>query len=107
MKDREPISKVLMALPLILGVSSFFPVTLFLNYYIADHVSYTVDILLAGPIFSFIGVILSVIMRRSRELYPTLWKTGLIVCLFGLMVCVLFISLFLFVIVSAFKGIRS
>lgn len=110
MKDRKQVNPALitalMALPLILGISSFIPFRLFVYYYIADHVPYTTDIILIGPILSFIGVIISIITKRSREQHPNLWISGLIVCLFGLIVCVLMIVLVVAVMVAAFGGAR-
>ena len=76
MKYRKPASKKLMLLPLILGISSFF--TFALYYYSANHAPYAyTDIIIVGPILSFIGVIISIVTRKSRKLYPTLWTSGL------------------------------
>ena len=103
MKDKKPTSKKLMALPLILGISSF--CTFALYYYSANHAPYTyIDIIRVGPILSFIGVIVSIITRRSRKLYPTLWTSGLVVCLFSLVICVLTIILLIVIIEAAFNG---
>lgn len=67
MEDKKPVNKKLMVLPLILGISSF--CTFALYFYSANHAPYTyTDIILVGPILSFIGVIVSIITRRSRKL---------------------------------------
>ena len=69
MEDKKPVNKKLMVLPLILGISSF--CTFALYFYSANHAPYTyTDIILVGPILSFIGVIVTIITRRSRKLYP-------------------------------------
>ena len=104
MEDKKPVNKKLMVLPLILGISSF--CTFALYFYSANHAPYTyTDIILVGPILSFIGVIVSIITRRSRKLYPTLlWTSGLIVCLFSLVVCVLIIILLIAIMAAAFNG---
>ena len=109
MKDRTPASKKLIALPLILGIASFF--TFALYYYSANHAPYTysanhapytyIDIILVEPILSFIGVIISIITRRSRKMYPTLWTCGLITCLFGFIVCALIIVLLTMIMAAA------
>lgn len=79
MKYRKPASKKLMLLPLILGISSFFTFTLY--YYSANHAPYAyTDIIIVGSILSFIGVIISIVTRKSRKLYPTLWTSGLVIC---------------------------
>ena len=103
MKDRKPASKKLMVLPLILGITSFF--TFALYYYSANHAPYTyIDIIIVGPVLSFIGVIISIITRRSRNLYPTLWASGLMVCLFGFIICIMIIVLLIMVMVAAYNG---
>ena len=103
MEDRKPVSRKLMMLPLILGIFSFF--TFALYYYSANHAPYSyVDIILVGPVLSFIGVIISIITRRSRKLYPALWAGGLTVCLFGFIICVLIIVLLIMVMIAAYNG---
>ena len=92
MKDGKPASKKLMALPLILGISSFFTSALYL--YSANHAPYTyIDIILVGPILSFIGVIISIITRKIRKQYPTLWPGGLVICLLGLILFILILAM--------------
>lgn len=103
MKDRKPASKKLILLPLILGISSFF--TFALYYYSANHAPYAyIDIIIVGPILSFIGVIISIVMRKSRKLYPTLWTSGLVICLLGFIICVLIIVLLIMIMAAAFDG---
>lgn len=103
MKDRTPKNKILIAVPLILGISSF--LTFALYYYSANHAPYTyTNIIVAGPILSFFGVIISILTRKSRKMYPTLWICGLITCLFGFIVCVLIILLLIMIMAAAFNG---
>ena len=103
MKNRTPASKILMALPLILGITSF--LTFALYFYSANHAPYTyIDIILAGPILSFIGVIISITTRRNRKTHPLLWTCGLITCLCGFLVCILIIILLIMIIGAAFRG---
>ena len=103
MKDGKPASKKMIVLPLIMGISSFFTFTLY--FYSANHAPYTyTDIILVGPILSFIGVIISIITRKSRKLYPTLWTSGLVICLFGFIICVLIIVLLIMTMAAAFSG---
>ena len=92
-----------MVLPLILGIASFG--TFAIYFYSANHAPYTyIDVIVAGPILSFIGVIISVFTRKSRKLYPTLWTSGLIVCLFGLVICVLIIILLMLILAAMYSG---
>lgn len=102
MKDRTPASKKLIALPLILGITSF--LTFAFYYYSVNHAPYTyIDIILVGPVLSFIGMIISIITRKSRKMYPTLWTCGLITCLFGFIICALIIVLLIMIMVAAFN----
>jgi len=103
MKDKRQASKKLMVLPLILGISSF--CTFAVYYYSANHALYSyIDIICVGPILSFIGVIISIVTRKSRKLYPTLWTSGLVICLFGFIICVLTIILLIMIMAAAFNG---
>lgn len=103
MKDRISKNKILIAMPLILGISSF--LTFALYYYSANHAPYTyTNIIVAGPILSFFGVIISILTRKNRKMYPTLWICGLITCLFGFIVCVLIILLLIMIMAAAFNG---
>ena len=90
MEDKKPVNKKLMVLPLILGISSF--CTFALYFYSANHAPYTyTDVIIAGPILSFVGVIISFITRESRKTCPTLWICGLAACSFGFIICVMVI----------------
>lgn len=103
MKDRKAANKILIAAPLILGISSFLAFALY--FYSANHAPYTyTSIIFAGPILSFIGVIISILTRRSIKTYPTLWICGFISCLFGFIVCVLIIVLLITIMAAAFNG---
>ncbi len=78
--------------------------TFALYYYSANHAPYSyIDIICVGPILSFIGVIVSIVTRRSRKLYPMLWTSGLIVCLLSLIICVLIIILLIAIMAAAFN----
>ena len=103
MKDRKPTGKKLMVLPLILGMASLFVFALY--YYNANHAPYRyIEIIFVGPVFSFIGVIVSIITRKSRKLYPMLWTSGLMVCLFGFIICIMIIILLIIVTKAAYNG---
>lgn len=103
MKDRTSAGKILIAAPLILGAASFF--TFALYFYSANHAPYTyVDIIFAGPVLSFIGVLISIITRQSRKTHSMLWICGLITCLFSFIVCVLIAALLIMIMAVAFNG---
>ena len=80
MKNKISENKIFIATPLILGALSLFA---FAIYFYS-----------AGPILSFIGVIISFITRESRKTYPTLWICGLAACTFGFIICVMVILIF-------------
>lgn len=102
MKNKTSESKIFIAAPLILGALSLLAFALY--FYSANHAPYTsytyTDVIIAGPILSFIGVIISYITRESRKAYPTLWICGLFACSFGFIICVMVI-LILIVFVAA------
>lgn len=97
MKTQISTKKIFIAMPLVLGMLSL--LSFMLYFYSANHAPYTyVGIIIVGPIFSFIGMIISIITRRSRKMYPTLWICGVISCIFGFIICILiFIILLLFI----------
>ena len=99
MKNKTSESKIFIAAPLILGALSLFAFTLY--FYSANHAPYTyTDVIIAGPILSFVGTIISFITRESRKAYLTLWICGLFACSFGFIICVMVI-LILIVFVAA------
>ena len=93
MKNRISENKIFIATPLILGALSLFAFAIY--FYSANHAPYTyTDVIIAGPILSFIGVIISFITRESRKTYPTLWICGLFACLFGFIMVILILIVF-------------
>jgi hypothetical protein len=103
MKNEKASIKTVVALPLILGLASF--LTFAIYFYSANHAPYKyTDIILVGPMFSFVGIVISIITRKSRKQYPTLWFSGLFVCLLGFMICVFIILLLIAIMAAAFKG---
>ena len=99
MKNKISENKIFIATPLILGALSLFAFAIY--FYSANHAPYTyTDVIIAGSILSFVGVIISFITRESRKTYPTLWICGLAACLFGFIICVMVI-LILIVFVAA------
>lgn len=93
MKEKRSVNKILASIPLILGIFSLFSFALY--FYSANHAPYTyVDVIILGPVFSFIGIVFSIITRKSRKIYPALWISGVISCMFGFIICILvFIAL--------------
>jgi hypothetical protein len=103
MKDGKSTIKILIPLPLILGIASFF--TFAIYFYSANHAPYKyTDIILAGPVLSFAGIMISIITRKSRKQYPALWTSGLLVCLFSLFICACIILLLIMIMAAAFNG---
>lgn len=89
MKNKISENKIFIAAPLILGALSLFSFALY--FYSANHAPKYIDVIIAGPILSFVGVIISFITRKSRKTYPTLWICGLFACSFGFIICVMVI----------------
>lgn len=59
-----------------------------LYFYSANHAPYTyIDVIFWGPLCSFIGIVISVITRKSRKIHPALWISGIISCMLGFIVC--------------------
>lgn len=66
-------------------------------FYGANHAPYSyTDIILLGPLFSFVGLIFSIITRKTRTL---IWWLGLLLCILGFLVCIMvFMILVIFLI---------
>ena len=55
-----------------------------LYFYSANHAPYTcIDVIFLGPLFSFIGIVISIITRKTRKIHPALWISGIISCMLG------------------------
>jgi hypothetical protein len=103
MKAGKSSIKTLVVLPLILGMVSFFAFAIY--YYSANHAPYKYTYMIfIGPVFSFVGIIISIITRKSRKQYPALWFSGLFVCLFGFIICICIILLLIAIMVAVFNG---
>ena len=90
MKNKISENKIFIATPLILGALSLFAFAIY--FYSANHALYTyTDVIIAGPILSFIGVIISFITRESRKTYPTLWIC-FIICVMVILIFVMFVA---------------
>lgn len=87
--------KKMNSIPLICGILS---IAAFLIYfYSANHAPYSyTDIILLGAVFSFVGLIFSIITRKERTL---IWWLGLLLCILGFLGCImLFMILVMFLI---------
>ena len=95
--------KILIMMPLILGIISIFMFMLY--FYSANHAPYKyTDAIIVGPFFSLAGIIISVVTRRSRKIYPALWGSGIVTCLFGFIVCIFVIVLMILIVAAASNG---
>ncbi len=103
MKNKISESKIFIAMPLILGILSLFAFALY--FYSAKHAPKYIDVIIAEPILSFVGVIISFITRRSRKTYPTLWICGLFACSFGFIICVQIILILVMFIAARVKEV--
>ena len=103
MKNRMLQSKPWIALPLFLGALSFLSFALY--FYSANHAPYSyTDCILAGPVFSLIGMIFSFLTRKSRKAYPNLWICGLIACSLGFILCALILAILIFFLAATVTG---
>ena len=63
---------------LVFGILSLFSFVLY--FYSANHAPYTyIDVIFCGPLCSFIGIVISIITRKT----PALWISGIISCMLG------------------------
>ena len=86
MKEKISTNKILASTSLVFGILSLFSFVLY--FYSANHAPYTyIDVIFLGPLFSFIGIVISIITRKSRKIHPTLWISGIISCMLGFIVC--------------------
>ena len=86
MKDKRSTNKILFSISLAFGIFSLFSFVLY--FYSANHAPYTyIDALFLGPLFSFIGIVISIITRKSRKIHPVLWISGIISCMLSFIVC--------------------
>ena len=92
MKEKISTNKILASTSLVFGILSLFSFVLY--FYSANHAPYTyIDVIFLGPLFSFIGIVISIITRKSRKIYPALWISGIISCMLGFIVCMLVFSM--------------
>ena len=92
MKEKISPNKILASTSLVFGILSLFSFVLY--FYSANHAPYTyIDVIFLGPLFSFIGIVISIITRKSRKIYPALWISGIISCMLGFIVCMLVFSM--------------
>ena len=88
MKDKSSTNKILVSISLAFGIFSLFSFVLY--FYSANHAPYTyIDAIFLGPLFSFIGIVISIITRKSRKIHPVLWISGIISCMLSFIVCTL------------------
>ena len=83
MKEKRSTNKILVSISLAFGIFSLFSFVLY--FYSANHAPYTyIDAIFLGLLFSFIGIVISIITRKSRKIHPVLWISGIISCMLGL-----------------------
>lgn len=88
----ERTREVARATSLVFGILSLFSFVLY--FYSANHAPYTyIDVIFLGSLFSFMGIVISIITRKSRKIYPALWISGIISCMLGFIVCMLVFSM--------------
>ena len=86
MKEKISTNKILASTSLVFGILSLFSFVLY--FYSANHAPYTyIDVIFLGPLCSFIGIVISIITRKSRKIHPALWTSGIISCMLGFIVC--------------------
>lgn len=87
--------KKMNSIPLLCGLLSI--VAFLIYFYSANHAPYSyTDIIVLGPVFSFVGLIFSIITRKERTL---IWWMGLLLSILGFLVCIMvFMILVMFLI---------
>ncbi|MEE1044759.1 MAG: hypothetical protein UHI81_07660 [Olegusella sp.] len=87
----EKRNKMMLTLPLALGLISALSIVLYI--YSANHAPYTyTDAIIAGPLCSLAGLVVSIATRKKRGASPVLWGVGLAVCICTLVLCTLLFS---------------
>lgn len=82
MKEKISTNKILASISLVFGILSLFSFVLY--FYSANHAPYTyIDVIFWGPLCSFIGIVISIITRKTRKIHPALWISGIISCMLG------------------------
>ena len=82
MKEKISTNKILASTSLVFGILSLFSFVLY--FYSANHAPYTyIDVIFWGPLCSFIGIVISIITRKTRKIHPALWISGIISCMLG------------------------
>lgn len=77
---------------LVFGILSLFSFVLY--FYSVNHAPYTyIDVIFCGPLCSFIGIVISIITRKTRKIHPALWISGIISCMLGFIVCMFVFSM--------------
>ncbi len=103
MDSRKPAGRKPVAVPLILGIASV--LSLVLYAYSMNHKLYAcVGILFAAPICALIGLVFSIVTRKSRKVRPLLWFGGLALCLLGLVVSLLVMGAWLYLMGALLDG---
>ena len=88
MKDKRSTNKILFSISLAFGIFSLFSFVLY--FYSANRAPYTyIDAIFLGPLFSFIGIVISIITRKSQKIHPVLWISGIISSMLSFIVCML------------------
>ena len=92
MKEKISTNKILALTSLVFGILSLFSFVLY--FYSANHAPYTyIDVIFWGPLCSFIGIVISIITRKTRKIHPALWISGIISCMLGFIVCMFVFSM--------------
>ena len=66
MKEKIFTSKILVSTTLVFGIFSLFSFVLY--FYSANHAPYTyIDAIFLGPLFSFVGIVISIITRKNQK----------------------------------------
>ncbi len=92
MKEEISTNKILASTSIVFGILSLFSFALY--FYSANHAPYTyIDVIFLGPLCSFIGIVISIITRKSRKIHPALWISGIISCMLGFIVCMFVLSM--------------
>ena len=92
MKEKISTNKILASTSLVFGILSLFSFVLY--FYSANHAPYTyIDVIFWGPLCSFIGIVISIITRKTRKIHPALWISGIISCMLGFIVCMFVFSM--------------
>ncbi len=78
--QKKTLGKIFAALPLVLGITTFLCIGMYVYGMNCKAYAY-MGALFIGPIFAFVGILISLFTIKRRKVHRALWISGLTVCI--------------------------